>query len=166
MSLKNVEDAAWKMINGEKMIYNRSMTATVYIFNEDKVLLHRHKKYKSLFPVGGHIEETELPEEAAKREIREETGIESFDFIDAACDLELQRGQILTPFFMLYENIGEDENVDFIFAARTNVWELSPQDGESNEFYWMTKEEIDSDGQIIPHIKNVVTSLFSQIKNK
>lgn len=43
------------------MSNRKSMTATVYVTNNDKVLLHTHKKYNSLFPVGGHLEEGELP---------------------------------------------------------------------------------------------------------
>lgn len=54
---------------------NRTLTATVYIINGDKVLLHKHKKYNTLFPVGGHIEADELPHEAALREAYEESGL-------------------------------------------------------------------------------------------
>lgn len=43
------------------MSNRKSMTATVYVTNNDKVLLHTHRKYNSLFPVGGHLEEGELP---------------------------------------------------------------------------------------------------------
>lgn len=57
------------------MQFNRSLTATVYIINESKVLLHNHKKYNTLFPVGGHIEADELPHEAALREAYEESGL-------------------------------------------------------------------------------------------
>lgn len=45
------------------MELSRSITATVYIVKENKVLLHRHKKYNTLFPVGGHIKSDELPEQ-------------------------------------------------------------------------------------------------------
>ena len=49
------------------MKYNKSITATVYVINDGKVLLHQHKKYKTWFPLGGHIEEDEFPHEAAIR---------------------------------------------------------------------------------------------------
>lgn len=66
------------------MFLNRNITATVYIFNENKVLLHMHKKYKSLFPIGGHMEKDELPIETASREIKEETGLIDIEWFDAA----------------------------------------------------------------------------------
>lgn len=81
------------------MFLNRNITATVYIFNENKVLLHMHKKYKSLFPIGGHMEKDELPIEIASREIKEETGLIDIEWFDAAPNLELQRGQMITPYF-------------------------------------------------------------------
>ena len=58
------------------MLYNKSITATVYIVNNGKVLLHMHKKYNTWFPVGGHLEPNELPHEAAIREAKEEAGID------------------------------------------------------------------------------------------
>lgn len=145
------------------MELSRSLTATTYIFNEDRVLLHKHKKYNSLFPIGGHMEKDELPEQTAIREIKEETGIEDICFVDAAPQLGLQRGQLITPFFVLQENIGRDENIDFIFAARTNQWEVFPEEGESDEFYWLTKNEIEESQELKPHIKSVALALFDKL---
>lgn len=148
------------------MEYQRSMTATVYIFKEGKLLLHRHKKYNSLFPIGGHIETDELPQEAAEREVHEETGISDLQFIDNATNLNLEQGQLLTPFFMLHENIGQDENLDFIYAAFTNQNELLPEEQESGEFYWFTKDEVKNNTTIKPHIKNVALELFEKLYNR
>ncbi len=53
------------------MKLDRTLTATVYIVNKDRVLLHMHKKFNSLFPVGGHMESHELPHETAIREALE-----------------------------------------------------------------------------------------------
>lgn len=144
--------------------YSRSMTATVYIFNNGKVLLHKHKRYGSLFPVGGHIEKDELPEEAAMREIKEETGLKDVKLIDAAKDLKLSRGQLVTPFFMLHENIGRDENIDFIYAGTTESNKITPMEGESNEFYWLSLNDIHNNTDLKPHIRNVVLELFKILK--
>lgn len=148
------------------MFLNRNITATVYIFNENKVLLHMHKKYKSLFPIGGHMEKDELPIETARREIQEETGLTDIEWFDAAPDLELQRGQMITPYFLLHENIGkeDDEIIDMIFAAKTHCWNLKPDKNESKEFYWMAKEEIEQANDIKPHIRNVALKLFQILK--
>jgi 8-oxo-dGTP pyrophosphatase MutT (NUDIX family) len=54
----------------------RHFTATVFIFHEDKVLLHFHPKLRKWLPPGGHVEPNETPPDAARREAKEETGIE------------------------------------------------------------------------------------------
>ena len=58
------------------MQYNKSLSATAYIYNKGKILFHMHKKYKSWFPVGGHAQENEFPHEAVIREVKEETGFD------------------------------------------------------------------------------------------
>ena len=55
------------------MNINKTITSSVYIVNENKVLLHRHKKYNTLFPLGGKMNEYEVP---AIREVYEESGLE------------------------------------------------------------------------------------------
>lgn len=50
-------------------------TASGYLIHNNKVLLIKHKKLKAWLPPGGHLEEGELPYQAAEREFWEETGI-------------------------------------------------------------------------------------------
>ena len=54
----------------------RHFVATGYVVYEGRTLLLLHKKLGLWLPPGGHIDEGELPEDAALREIREETGLE------------------------------------------------------------------------------------------
>jgi len=51
-------------------------TASAYIVYKDTVILHRHKKFNLIIPVGGYLEGEELPEEAVVREAKEETGLD------------------------------------------------------------------------------------------
>jgi ADP-ribose pyrophosphatase YjhB (NUDIX family) len=51
----------------------KQYTATVFILQDDKVLLIYHKKLKKWLPPGGHLEEGELPSAGAIREAKEET---------------------------------------------------------------------------------------------
>src|SRR3712207_9577083 len=53
----------------------RHFTVAVFVVSEGKVLLHRHRKLGMWLPPGGHIERDELPDDAAVREVFEETGI-------------------------------------------------------------------------------------------
>lgn len=147
------------------MKLHRSLTATVYIINDNKVLLHNHKKYNTLFPVGGHIETYELPHEAAIREAYEESGL-SVKLYNNEEQLELGRVQQLpTPVNLLLENIGhEKENIDFIYFATTDTFRVCPSKGESSEFYWLTKEDIENNQNIKQHIKRMALKALKTVR--
>jgi ADP-ribose pyrophosphatase YjhB (NUDIX family) len=51
------------------------LTSTGFLVHENKILLVLHKKLGIWLAPGGHIEENELPHEAAEREFFEETGL-------------------------------------------------------------------------------------------
>lgn len=57
----------------------RHFCASTYVINPEnkKVLLVKHKDFNKWLQPGGHIEENETPEEAAIREVYEETGIKT-----------------------------------------------------------------------------------------
>lgn len=136
------------------MVNEKSMTATVYVINNGRVLLHRHKKFNSLFPVGGHIEKGELPQEAAIREVKEEAGLK-IQIWTKEKELPLTRvKQLINPQYTLLENVGKEiENIDFIYFGVATKLICKPQKGESKEFYWLTQEEIEADKNIKEHVK-------------
>ncbi len=55
----------------------RHFCASVFVINpkNKKILLVYHKKFNKWVQPGGHIEDDETPEEAALREVYEETGV-------------------------------------------------------------------------------------------
>ena len=53
----------------------RDFTATTFVVEGDSTLLLWHNKVEAWLPPGGHIDPGELPEEAAVREVAEETGL-------------------------------------------------------------------------------------------
>ena len=58
----------------------REFTVAVFVVHEGRVLLLAHPKLGRWLPPGGHIEPNELPDEAAVREVEEETGIPRADY--------------------------------------------------------------------------------------
>ncbi len=121
----------------------KHFTATTYVVHKNKVLLHFHKKLHMWLAVGGHIEDNELPQETALREITEEAGV-----ITTLHNPDSQLGvsdvtELFRPMHILLEDIGEThKHIDFIYYAKSESATLHPQDGETANLKWFTADEI------------------------
>jgi 8-oxo-dGTP pyrophosphatase MutT (NUDIX family) len=60
----------------ERRSLPQHFTASGLVLHQEHVLLVHHKRIGAWLPPGGHIEDRELPHEAAVREIYEETGVQ------------------------------------------------------------------------------------------
>ncbi len=150
------------------MIYNKTITATVYVVNNGKVLLHQHKKYHTWFPLGGHIEADEFPHQAALREVKEESGFDvTLLETEIAPQINLGRAvRIPAPFCVFHEGARDDENFfDFIFIAETKETEPHPMHGESKDFKWFSYDEL-LEGDIKLHIRNTAVAVLEHWNNK
>ncbi|MGL5149576.1 MAG: NUDIX domain-containing protein [Clostridium sp.] len=138
------------------MTFDKTITASVYVVYKNKVLLHNHKKYNTLFPLGGKMNECEVPQETALREVYEESGLE-VELYNRDKRLDLGRViQLHSPIHTLLENVGHEvENIDFIYFARAISDVVNPQQGESKELFWFTKSEIENHNNIKPHVKEM-----------
>ncbi len=54
----------------------RDFTVATFVIHDRKTLLLWHRKLSMWLPPGGHIDPNELPDEAAVREVKEETGLD------------------------------------------------------------------------------------------
>lgn len=124
------------------MEITRHFTATVLIIHRDKVLLHRHKKRGSLLPVGGHLDRDELPQDAALREAKEEAGLE-ITLHDADSLRFSDVPTLVRPAHMLLITMNPyHQHIDFIFYARSTTDQVQPIQGESEQLFWYTKDEL------------------------
>ena len=96
----------------------RHFTVAVFVVWEGKVLLHHHHKLGMWLPPGGHIERDELPDEAATREVLEETGLEVELVGERREDVE-DPVQLHRPAGVQLEDIGPGhQHIDLIYFAR------------------------------------------------
>ncbi|MFN8488889.1 MAG: NUDIX domain-containing protein [Caldilineaceae bacterium] len=123
------------------MEITRHSTATVLIVNHDKILLHYHKKFNRLLPVGGHVDPDELPEEAAIREVKEETGLSVKLYNPDPTRFPDVRA-LVQPVHMLLFNSNGHQHIDFIFYAKAETDAVNPATGESTHLHWYRREEI------------------------
>ena len=141
----------------------RQFTTSVYLFHNNQVLLHFHKKLQTWLPPGGHLEENETPPEAARREVREETGLEIIFIeqenlkVDAANATSIER-----PFHCLLENIPAfkdvpaHQHIDFVYLARpVNVPE------KIEDFRWFKYEELQGI-ELLPDVREALQLLLKE----
>ena len=121
----------------------RHFTVAVFVVWRGKVLLHLHRKLGMWLPPGGHIEREELPDEAALREVLEETGLEVELVGERREDVE-DPVQLRRPAGVQLENIGPGhQHIDLIYFARpTGPTEIGESFGE-DKVGWYGPEDWD-----------------------
>ena len=162
-------------------------TTSAYIIrldsNNPKVLLHMHKKYKILLPVGGHIELDETPWAALVREIREESGysIDDLEILQPKRRIKHEYSDRIVhplPFFINTHSIPGSIthwHSDQLYCLVANGKpSLEIASDESQDLRWYTQAEIkrlkdtsqvsDSHYQIIMFIFSIALVEYDLIK--
>lgn len=118
----------------------RHFTATCFIVNDDKVLLHFHKKLEKWLPVGGHIDRDELPHKAAEREALEESGLKVD--INGRENLSDEVDKLPRPDKVLLQDINDHhQHIDSVFFVETEEEDFDSEEG-IEEMAWFKEEEI------------------------
>ncbi len=96
----------------------KHFTVAVFVVRDRELLLHWHRKLGMWLPPGGHIEENELPDDAAVREVLEETGVPVALMGERREDVE-EPVQLHRPAGVQLEDIGPGhQHIDLIYFAR------------------------------------------------
>ncbi len=150
----------------------KEFTASVYIIENQKVLLIHHRKSQKWQPPGGHMEENETPPEAARREILEEIGME-IEFLTQentwincwnACSFERPYLCLLEE-IPAYQNIPSHQHMDLIYLARPKTYSPS-QLSTYEQWRWFNLEELKTlkpDVEIFNETLQVIHHLFQAV---
>lgn len=157
----------------------RHFTATAFIVDSRKrTLLLWHKRLSRWMPPGGHIDENETPEDAAKRECKEETNLDVEIVGDSQADLfgkNTHEGRMLKkPIAMLLEEIPASaernepahQHMDFLFIARPLDEKQATKlaEAESDKMRWFTRDEVaklDEKKEIFSNVKTYILSILT-----
>jgi ADP-ribose pyrophosphatase YjhB (NUDIX family) len=97
----------------------RDFTVATFVIHEGKVLLLWHKKLSMWLPPGGHIDPNELPDEAAVREVKEETGLDVVLLSQPSMPQMPGPLQLARPEGVQLEDISPGhQHIDLIYFAR------------------------------------------------
>jgi 8-oxo-dGTP pyrophosphatase MutT (NUDIX family) len=120
---------------------SRDFTVAVLVVRDQRILLHWHAKLGRWLPPGGHIEPDELPDEAALREVMEETGVEA-ELISTPLnpvDLPGQPRQLARPLGIQLADIGPDhQHIDLVYLARGLT------EGDLHAGAWLSRDQLDA----------------------
>lgn len=164
----------------------RHFTATAFIVDSRKrTLLLWHKRLKRWLPPGGHVDQHETPEDTARRECKEETGLDVEIIGEEQVDLFEQNpseGQMLKkPIALLLENIPASiepfdnaqgrrnepahQHMDFVYLARPidESQETRLLEEEGTHLRWFTRDDIealDERTEIFSNVKQYILELL------
>ncbi len=156
----------------------RHFTATAFIVDSQKrTLLLWHKRLQRWMPPGGHVDPDETPEETARRECKEETGLDVEIIGDTQSDLfanDASEGRMLIkPLAMLLEEIPESvergepahQHMDFLFVAKPldEAQAITIAEAESEKMQWFTlaeAEKLDESHEIFSNVKAYIRSIL------
>lgn len=149
------------------MEITRDFTVSIIIVCKEKALLHLHKKMDKWLPVGGHIECDELPEEAALREVKEESGLEIVLYNpDKQVDMADAK-QLIRPAHILLEDIKlGHQHIDSVYYANAKSFDVKLEDGEATDLKWFTMDEIKNLVNVPENVKICALEAIELLKNK
>lgn len=118
-------------------------TASCYIVDDEgRLLLHHHRRLDRWLQMGGHVEADELPQLAALREGREESGLTDLELVlDRLFDLDVHR-------IPAGKGEPDHDHFDVRYLAHTRNPEAVIIDrGESHDLAWVT---LNRAGELMP----------------
>jgi 8-oxo-dGTP pyrophosphatase MutT (NUDIX family) len=125
----------------------RHFTVAVFVVHDGRVLLHYHRKLGKWLPPGGHVEDNELPDDAAVREVLEESGIRARLVGGRGLPIEEPR-QLVVPAGIQVEPIYPGhEHIDLVYFARPDPDDVSgaevdPVLAESDRVGWYAASDL------------------------
>lgn len=143
---------------------DRDFTASAFVVRNDEVLLIDHRQLDKWVQPGGHINSRETPDEAARREVSEETGF----------DIELHPAHQPTHDFVHSENLPEPFrinlhqvhaghwHIDFAYLAIPTARDPEPTSDEHRGQQWFTKSTIQTLDRIDQNTKRMCLEAIQQ----
>ena len=147
-------------------------TATGIVFNRrGEVLMIKHKKLGVWLPPGGHVDENELPCDAALREIFEETGVVA-QVISVGPGIgvgqETHCKELPQPLVILLEDIEKTwlhNHIDLVYLCKAEGDALVHNAHETDDIGWFLPEAV-MGLDTFENVRKVVAAAVKYIQNE
>ena len=139
----------------------KEFLSTVYIIENEKVLLTWNKKVKKFIPLGGHVDQNELPCECAIREAKEESGYDiklidlgNLKIKNLPQNLDIQL-DIIKP---------DHHHINLSYIGKIKSGEMLEKSDEGTELKWFSIEEIINHPEIFDNTREKALKAIELIK--
>ena len=141
-------------------------TAAIFVVEAGRILLIHHRKLNHWLPLGGHIELDEDPETAARREAREESGLEVELLGERPPTTGPGTRALIAPRFLDIHRISDThEHIGMIYWARPKSGELQLAASEHHDIRWCAAAELDAlQPSISPAVKWYCPKALDEIR--
>lgn len=142
----------------------RDFVSTVYIVKNAKTLLVFHKQLKMWLPPGGHIEDNELPCDAAKREVLEETGF-NVELIGKEEPLGTGVKKLVHPKILQLEDIEKGhQHINLIYYGTIINGTIKINNGEHSDIKWFSLDDL-KDNDIPENVRVYGNKAIEELNN-
>lgn len=143
------------------------MVTTTYVVHDDQVLLVFHRALQRWLAPGGHIDLGETPDQAAVREVREETGLDVL-LLSPVSDThhfdDVGVRMLTLPIAVQLEDIHPGhQHVDFVYVGTTDSPDLKVDLLEVVEAKWFSTRELER-GDIAENVRRVARLAMSIVR--
>ena len=139
-----------------------------YLIHNNKLLLIHHKKLDIWIPPGGHIDKNETPDDALRREFKEELNleIELLNRNDVPPGGNIKK-QLAVPFYVNVHSVKDHDHCCFFYLCELKNEEclknLKINEREIKDYNWFSLEELEAD-HIPEDVKNIAKKAFELYK--
>ncbi len=132
----------------------RHLTATGFVVEDDRVLLHWHRKNQLWLPFGGHIEPNEDPVQTVLREIEEECGVQA-QLLAPPETYGIENLPVVAPPVAILiepttDGVTEHQHIDMIYFCRP-AGGLDPIAAHPDPtIRWVTRTELERNEPVAP----------------